>query len=1489
MTRRKTSKHNKHWGFVRDTFRQIYLAKAFTSGSRESKTNNVDGETDANEAMPVESLSPSKPLSVAAKLYRKQEAHRRRRLFLQKVLAEEAFICKTLGMDHSGMCIRHPDQYIFQIPQHESIFKTSYSKIGKAVEIVNTCRICRSEACYGTKNGGVLHRHKPGMIGVVKEIQQLQSDRTEWKKRTNILGMKTSHHGDSIRCHARSMQLKRSANGNAHLDNSNGDGNGNGNGDGDGDGDGDAMDDDSETSEDEFCSMTPDEWVEFARFRILQVRSWEDRFAIKNHPIFCHYFKMLQFGVPLEAVKFHVTIDGYPSSIMDLNPNRSLELQLDQLDETTLETLRFLRVLNNSGRSSKDNGTNKDCGNSMSDDSNYDDWNNPSINVSIPDTMQRLLSAFQRRRSNQIFATSALFDETKYTLEERKNNKASITKYGNQNHSATSLVEGETGRIRKGRKGKQSADLFMTGSREPLRILQKICEMDVGQKKYSPGEKNRQWRSKSFDASNGRCDLWEEGPLPQHFSEHDRPASQRSSRGLNLSSPRRRYKVNSSKQLERPEHKNRRTHQGSRCSEDKSGHQHRHSDRSSRKLDERSGHKNRQSQMSSRKLDYTSGSENHRSQRSLSLFTTSLDGQSANKHCHNDSTSGDFAGTQDDSSLEIRRKHQNGLKSSTGSSFPRRGMYAKGMDLLTGVKQPSALSSQGQLMGTISASQNSNDPLNEAIPDEIKFSMEHAKETNLVEDSRSQSHLRPSRTLDEQSVQSTTTEESSSSEESISSDESSSGDEPPIKEIILFDMDADYSSTRTLSIELELDALLKRESGTTDYVKKLKATAYDDNNDRVSSIGQSIGSYTKDNISSVDENVEKMQDKLMDALSIISERNTTIDDLREDLKRKEEEINDLRRQLEEMNHESSERRRRKSRRRHNSNGKTRNAMNKNKDQAIDKPQPKRKHQKEQKITIRGSSFTDENDFNELRHTDKGMVHRDRDACKQSVKPVQELFHSWTWSSNNSLERYSSHPNTRMHVNNRSQRSRSHSNGNNRSRVCHVTKAKQKDESFSRRSERSEKSSFMKDFSNNGNGSRRNEHTALSVDRSLEREPRNGPRSSQRNPKSHDESLRSLRSRGNSKSPVLSMQRDLRSGSSSARNHSCMPWRTSKSPDRSIRSGSHRSRHAADGNLEGEAKDSPNTSFFTTNLPDGPTSKNHRYRAGPTDQSQDESMRSMSRRSQNTFNSQDVKNDSLRKMIQQRGVNNGSTEVDLSRNSNYKEILAQCFERLSKDGSTTINQENASLNDTSQSFTLHSADRSAAVVRNNDIRLSNMELDKSLRQRQKEGIGKSQRRSDAEPVVAAVEHKRRRKHRTKGTRKKHSKKATEGPSLLTRGSNSIETDHNTNPLNPGEDDQIQKEAKDAAASKDRVIALAQPRRTMSALTEKNKTADRVAFNAHSRSKSLSVEKAQKMDGLAKGSFRGERKVGGIRLGDDRQKKATKEVILNLFQNLIDNKR
>ena len=164
--------------------------------------------------------------------------------------------------------------------------------------------------------------------------------------------------------------------------------------------------------------LTQNEWIDFARFRILQVRSWENRFALKSHPIFRRYFKMLHVGVSKEAVKFAVKADGHHPSIIELAPNLPLELQIDQLGPDVQENLRSKGMLAKK-EETLDNNL---------------DFSNSSAEGNIHATMRRFLSVVRRQRLNQMCALSAMLDENEDPHKYNHNDSQEFTTSSNHGH-----------------------------------------------------------------------------------------------------------------------------------------------------------------------------------------------------------------------------------------------------------------------------------------------------------------------------------------------------------------------------------------------------------------------------------------------------------------------------------------------------------------------------------------------------------------------------------------------------------------------------------------------------------------------------------------------------------------------------------------------------------------------------------------------------------------------------------------------------------------------------------------------------------------------------------------------------------------------------------------------------------------------------------------------------------------------------------------------
>ena len=165
---------------------------------------------------------------------------------------------------------------------------------------------------------------------------------------------------------------------------------------------------------------TEEEWAAQLSRRIVQVRTWEDRFAIKNHPTFCQYFKMLRMGVPADAVKSTAEMDGYHPDIVDLDPNKSLNMQRHLLKPEVMENLQMTGALG------------EDAGGPGSVDGEKE--------LSVPDTVQKVLHAVRQRRMNQVYATMALFSEmrVKSQYEKQKRYDMIMDEHSQSNRSLKS-------------------------------------------------------------------------------------------------------------------------------------------------------------------------------------------------------------------------------------------------------------------------------------------------------------------------------------------------------------------------------------------------------------------------------------------------------------------------------------------------------------------------------------------------------------------------------------------------------------------------------------------------------------------------------------------------------------------------------------------------------------------------------------------------------------------------------------------------------------------------------------------------------------------------------------------------------------------------------------------------------------------------------------------------------------------------------------------
>jgi hypothetical protein len=189
-----------------------------------------------------------------------------------------------LGMDNFGMCLRHPNN---QICSEQCTLKLA---------TVQTCLICKSERLAGGK-----YQQPKDLSNIVGQIQKLQSNKREWHQRTNVLYNGKDY--DSIQASTRDETL------------------------------------DYDEIQMPRKSVTVDAWKQGILDRLRQVQAWDSKNALRNNPVYAKYFRLLEIGVPLEALKQTALLDGLNVEVLDLDPNDSVENQRAKLSPEACEEL----------------------------------------------------------------------------------------------------------------------------------------------------------------------------------------------------------------------------------------------------------------------------------------------------------------------------------------------------------------------------------------------------------------------------------------------------------------------------------------------------------------------------------------------------------------------------------------------------------------------------------------------------------------------------------------------------------------------------------------------------------------------------------------------------------------------------------------------------------------------------------------------------------------------------------------------------------------------------------------------------------------------------------------------------------------------------------------------------------------------------------------------------------------------------------------------
>lgn len=193
-----------------------------------------------------------------------------------------------LGMDSFGMCLRHPNN---QTCSEECTLKLATVKI---------CLICKSERLAGGK-----FQQPKDLKNVVGQIQKLQNNKREWHQRTNVL-----YHGKDYEGIRASTLVS-------------------------------TIDETLEHDEVRMPtkSVSPDAWKQAILDRLKQVQAWDSKNILRNNPVYANYFRLLELGVPLEAIKQTARLDGLNTDVLDLDPNDSAENQRSQLSPEAREEL----------------------------------------------------------------------------------------------------------------------------------------------------------------------------------------------------------------------------------------------------------------------------------------------------------------------------------------------------------------------------------------------------------------------------------------------------------------------------------------------------------------------------------------------------------------------------------------------------------------------------------------------------------------------------------------------------------------------------------------------------------------------------------------------------------------------------------------------------------------------------------------------------------------------------------------------------------------------------------------------------------------------------------------------------------------------------------------------------------------------------------------------------------------------------------------------
>eukprot|EP00980_Cylindrotheca_fusiformis_P012309 scaffold3015_cov122-Cylindrotheca_fusiformis.AAC.4 len=260
---------------------------------------------------------------------------------ISRTREENELIRRHLGVDDRGRCLRHPNQHITgKVDRHR-------------FESIHVCLICDSEI----QAGGA--RQRKSMKNVIDSINLMQDDKVEWRRKTNIL-----YHGAAYDP-AEDENAKNELEKRKDKD--------------------DGLSIDSDNSENslthmlEFYDKAEEEerkakkkkkrrkpkeeeeetdvaWKDEVALRVAHVRAWDDRMALSQNPTYAKYFRMKNVGIPVDAVRQSIELDGLDARIIDLDPNRPLQDQVDNIPGITDEEKEEMRKSDRLAFYTGDNG-----------------------------------------------------------------------------------------------------------------------------------------------------------------------------------------------------------------------------------------------------------------------------------------------------------------------------------------------------------------------------------------------------------------------------------------------------------------------------------------------------------------------------------------------------------------------------------------------------------------------------------------------------------------------------------------------------------------------------------------------------------------------------------------------------------------------------------------------------------------------------------------------------------------------------------------------------------------------------------------------------------------------------------------------------------------------------------------------------------------------------------------------------------------------------